>query len=221
MKVLLGLPDADLAEQYREPRTPWWRANMVTTVDGSVAGADGRSGSINDTADHEVFEVLRAWADVIVVGAGTARAEQYGVADVPLVLVSRRGVVPDQLVDAPHGLVVMATTVAGARAASETLPVEHVIVCGEDSVDLRVLREHLLTRGHQRVLCEGGPSLLTDALDQGVVDELDATVVPRLVGGEASRMATGPALDVPLTLAALLEHDGTLLARWLVQPRNK
>ena len=44
---------------------------------GPRPGADGRSGSINNDADHVVFEVLRALSHVVVVGAGTIRAEGY------------------------------------------------------------------------------------------------------------------------------------------------
>ncbi len=50
---------------------------MVTSLDGAATGADGRSGSINNDADHVVFEVLRALSHVVVVGAGTIRAEGY------------------------------------------------------------------------------------------------------------------------------------------------
>ena len=55
----------------------WLRVNFVSTLDGAVSGADGRSGSINTPADHRVFRVLRELADAVVVGAGTVRAEGY------------------------------------------------------------------------------------------------------------------------------------------------
>src|SRR5665648_1069207 len=86
LEVLLpaGLPairpdDAEmaLAALFAEPRTPWLRANMIATLDGAATGADHRSGSINDPADLRVFRALRALADVVLVGAGTVRAEGY------------------------------------------------------------------------------------------------------------------------------------------------
>ncbi len=221
MKVLVGSESDDLTDLYREPSLPWLRVNFVTTVDGSVSGADGRSGSINNDADHQVFAHLRGWADVIVVGAGTARAEGYRVADVPLVLVSRSGEVPEGLRDAPGGAVLMATTSSGAEVARAFRGADDVLDCGDDEVDLRRLRELLVARGHNRILCEGGPTLFAEALAQGIVDELDSSIVPQLVGGDGPRMAAGPPVDVPLRLHTLLEHEGTLLARWLVEPRNK
>ncbi|MCB8955246.1 MAG: pyrimidine reductase family protein, partial [Nocardioides sp.] len=47
-------------------------------------------------------------------------------------------------------------------------------------------------------------------------DELCATTVPLLVAGEHPRITAGPPVDVPLELTALLEADGTLLARWTI-----
>jgi riboflavin biosynthesis pyrimidine reductase len=62
--------------------------------------------------------------------------------------------------------------------------------------------------------------LFADLLAAGVVDELCWTVVPRLTGGDAVRMAVGARVDVPLRPALLLEQDGTLLGRWLVEDRR-
>ena len=55
---------------------PWLRASMVASVDGA-ASLGGRSGGLSGDADRLVFSVLRSLADVILVGAGTARAEGY------------------------------------------------------------------------------------------------------------------------------------------------
>src|SRR3954464_1645111 len=75
------LDDDTLARLYAYPPLDggesWLRVNFVSTLDGAATGADGRSGSINTGADREVFALLRALADVVVVGAGTARAEGY------------------------------------------------------------------------------------------------------------------------------------------------
>src|SRR3954451_700770 len=75
------LDDDTLARLYAYPALDggesWLRVNFVSTLDGAATGADGRSGSINTGADREVFALLRALADVVLVGAGTARAEGY------------------------------------------------------------------------------------------------------------------------------------------------
>lgn len=218
MRVLVGPDTDDLAELYAVPRTPWLRVNMVTTVDGAATGESGTSGSINNAADKRVFDQLRAMADAIVVGAGTARAEGYGPAGTPIVLVSRRGDVPEGLRGAPRGSVLLATCGAaeGLDSARDLLGPEQVLVLGSHRVDLPLLKDVLADRGWGHVLCEGGPHLLRDLLASGAADELCATVVPRVVAGEHPRITQGPPVDVPLRLHLLLEAEGTLLGRWLV-----
>lgn len=211
----------DLVEVYRPLRSPWWRINMVSTVDGSATGASGRSGSINNGADKVVFDTLRALADAILVGAGTARDEGYGPAEVPIVLVSRRGHVPETLRDAPRGSVLLATTsgAEGLAASRSALGEKNVLVTGE-KVDLAALRLTLAERGLSSVLSEGGPSLFADLVAAEVLDEVCLTVVPQLVGGGHPRIATGPDTEAPLRLTTLLEQDGTLLGRWSVEGRD-
>jgi riboflavin biosynthesis pyrimidine reductase len=193
--------------------------NFVSTVDGAAQGSDGVSSSINNDADKRVFDTLRRRADCLVVGAGTLRAEEYDVPRLPLVVVSRSADLPPTLRDAPRGRILMATVASseGLAAAREELGEDNVLVLGEDEIDLALLKSTLAERGWEEQLCEGGPSLFADLLAAGVVDELCWTVVPRLTGGDAVRMATGAEVDVALRPALLLEQDGTLLGRWLVQ----
>lgn len=229
MRVLLGgadgvadpaaLTDDDLAVLYAPPPGRFVRANMVSTVDGAGTGPDGLSGGINDEADHRVFATVRRLCDAVVVGAGTARDEGYGPADVPIVLVSRRGQVPEELRGHAPGRVLLATcgTAEGLDQARAELGEEHVLVLGDDAVDLVSLPAALAARGMHSLLSEGGPGLLGDLLAAGVVDELCATVVPRLLGGGHPRIVGGEGVDVPLEPVLLLEQGGTLLGRWRVR----
>ncbi|GAA5108053.1 pyrimidine reductase family protein [Alloalcanivorax gelatiniphagus] len=215
---LADLSDEELQQAYAPLREPWLRVNFVSTVDGAAQGSDGLSKGINNAADKRVFNALRSRADCLVVGAGTLRTEEYDVPRMPLVVVSRSADVPPTLREAPPGRVLMATTAGaeGLAEARELLGDEHVLVLGDDEVDLVALKEALVERGWAEILSEGGPSLFADMLAVGVVDELCWTVVPRLTGGDAVRMATGAEVDVRLRPALLLEQDGTLLGRWLV-----
>ncbi|MFC6286063.1 dihydrofolate reductase family protein [Nocardioides sp. GCM10027113] len=210
--------DADLRELYAAPRPAWVRANMIATLDGAATGEDGRSGSINNPVDHRVFETLRGLSDVIVVGAGTAEAEGYGPTDRPIVVVSRSGRVPGKLRGAEPGSVLLATCQAaeGVDDMRDLLGADNVLVLGGHRVDLAQLRDRLAERGLHQVLAEGGPHLLRDLCDQGVLDELDMTMVPRLVGGTHPRVTDGPPVDVMLDLKVLLEAEHTLLGRWYV-----
>jgi riboflavin biosynthesis pyrimidine reductase len=222
LQHLADLSDDELAAAYTPERDPWLRVNFVSTVDGAATGSDGLSGTINNEADKRVFDALRRRAHCLVVGAGTLREEEYDVPRVPLVVVSRSADLPPTLRDAPRGRILMATVGSsdGLAAAREALGEENVLVLGDDAIDLVALKAELARRGWTEQLCEGGPSLFADLLAAGVVDELCWTVVPMLTGGDAVRIATGAEVDVALRPALLLEQDGTLLGRWLVEAQG-
>ncbi|VXB67623.1 dihydrofolate reductase family protein [Nocardioides sp. AX2bis] len=229
MRLILG-PDAprpvtpdDLPDLYARPADagdgPWVRACMISSLDGAATGPDGLSGGLNNEPDHAVFGALRGLADAVLVGAGTARDEGYGPADVPLVLISRQGEVPEGLRDADPGRVMMVVPASAAHLgeAEGILGPEHVWVLGEDEIDFAALRDRMAAQGWREVTCEGGPSTLGVLLGAGLIDEVAATVVPRLMAGEHPRMTAGPDVDVDLELMSLLDEDGTLLGRWRVR----
>ena len=218
MRTLLG-PEGDLREVYAAPETPWLRVNMVSTVDGAATGESGLTASINNEPDQRVFRLLRELADCVVIGAGTARTEGYPPLDVPTVVVSRSGSVPEKMRGADPGRVLLATVsvAAGLEDARDVLGADNVMVLGSHRVDLAALKQALVDRGFGDILCEGGPHLLRDLLAQGVADELDCTFVPRMVAGVQSRITDGPPVDVTLHLQTLVEEDGTLLGRWFTR----
>lgn len=217
-------------------RPGWLRCNMVTTLDGAATGADGKSGSINNAADHEVFEVLRASSHAVVVGAGTIRDEGYpplSVApslvdlrrsaglpdDLPLVAVSHRGEVPPTLRGHRDGsaLIAMPAQAPGLAQARDELGAANVIVCGPDAVELDDLVRQLHERGLTQLLTEGGPGLLGSLTASGQLDELCYTIAPHVVGGEHPRTIGATGTPAELELALLVEADSTLMGRWFVR----
>lgn len=197
----------------------WLRVNMVSTVDGAAQGDDGVTDSINNAPDKRVFHALRSYADVIVVGAGTARAEGYRPTATPIVVLSRSGEVPVTLRGAAPGQVLMATVehAPSLEEARALLGDEHVLVLGAYAIDFALLRTALVARGWSQVLSEGGPYALHDMLASGAVDEVCLTIVPLLIAGEHKRITSGPPIDIPLDPILLLEEDGTLIGRWAVR----
>lgn len=191
---------------------PWVMANMVVSIDGAFA-VDGRSGALGTPGDREVFHALRTLADVILVGAGTARDERYrrpapapetrrvraerGQTPAPrLVLVSRSGVIPpDQPFlsgDGPDPLLV------------HDQPLDpDAVPCGLEAlelpdrrggVDLPGLLGRLRSDGTDLLLCEGGPGLLGQMHRADLIDELFVTISPNLVGGKSvGLLGSGPA----------------------------
>lgn len=238
-----ALDEESLPAIYRHPQpgdgAPWVRANFVTTLDGAAQGEDGRSGTINTESDRAVFQLMRALADVILVGAGTARVEGYKSArtakrwrqaradaghDRPhpaMAVVTRSGDVPPLLSERREDTGDVWLLTCGrapdraVEIARETLGADRVVVTGEDSVDLPAALRELAARGFSRVLCEGGPHLTHDLVAGGVLDELCLTLSPKLIAGEHLRVLAGPELDLDLVPDSLIEADATILGRWV------
>lgn len=212
--ALAELADSELARLYAYPRQlarPWVRANMVTSADGAATLA-GRSEGLSGKADKLVFNLLRGLADVILVGAGTARTEKYGPAHPhqaaalwpqlragrpatpPIAVVTRRldlDLSAPLFTQAPADSRTIVITTAAAPAEPRSAAVAagaDVVVAGQDTVDLRVAVEALAQRGHLRVLAEGGPRLLGEITGTGLLDELCLTISPLLAGGAGGRI---------------------------------
>jgi riboflavin biosynthesis pyrimidine reductase len=239
MRSLLPEPGntVDLVQAYAYPGDgPWVRANMVASVDGSAV-ADGKSEPLSGPSDKRVFGVLRGLCDVVLVGAGTARAEGYralkarpsyaehraghGQRPAPVLALVSGSLDLDPSADlftGPERTIVLTTASAEESARARLAEVAEVIVAGTDRVDIAAAIDALVALGLPRVLCEGGPHLLAGVVAAGRLDELCLTTAPRLVGGDGPHVVAGlhPDAILELELAHLLEEDGNLFARYLV-----
>lgn len=229
MRALFPEPadDIDPATAYDVPRDapegrPWVLANMVSSLDGS-ATTDARSGGLSSAADKAVFRLLRRLADVVVVAAGTMRAESYGPVrgpDPAPVAVVTRSIDLDFasafFTEAVARPIVLTCEAATPERRAEASRLADVIVAGEAGVDLAVAFRELAGRGHRVALCEGGPTLLAEVVTAGLLDELCLTLAPVLVAGAGIRILRGPPLPelVRLPLASVLEEDGSLFLRY-------
>ncbi len=221
---------------------PYLAVGMVASIDGAVA-IDGRSTALGGDADRRAFARLRTATDLILVGAGTVRAEDYGPPRASAARVAARraaGLAPaPQLVvvsgsaaldpsarlfqaprdpQVPPAVVVTAAGAPPARIAALE-EVAEVVVLGDDHVDLEATLAWCRRHGHRRVLAEGGPTLNGALFAAGLVDEVFLTVAPQLVGGGAGRIVAGPSLPTTrVRLLELHEHDSELLLRYRVEP---
>lgn len=229
------LSESDLARLYAYPAGPCLRANMVASVDGA-AMLEGLTSGLSSEADRRLFALLRTLADVIVVGAGTVRAEKYkpvrqhelwpdlraGRTPTPpiAVITARLDLEPSSPVidmTPPSARTIVITTAqapADRRAALEERA--DVIVAGQETVDLKAALAALADRGHRRMLTEGGPRLLAQFAGAGLLDELCLTIGPLLAGPGSDRILAGaPAASAqPLTLGHVLEDNGYLFCRY-------
>jgi 5-amino-6-(5-phosphoribosylamino)uracil reductase len=224
-----ALDAAALAAHYAYPdglTAPYVRVNFVSSVDGAVT-VDGRSGGLGGPADRRVFAQLRELADVVLVGAGTVRAEDYRGARRPTVgreLPPPIAVVTGSADLDPTSRLFTDTRVAPIVLTLDSAPAQRrdrLAGAGAEVVVLdRLTPDALLAelgaRGLHRVLCEGGPSLFGDLLAADAVDELCLTLAPLLAGGDAGRIARGPAGTParPLSLVGVTQEDGTLFLRY-------
>jgi riboflavin biosynthesis pyrimidine reductase len=231
-----------LAEAYAYPQDEWLRANFVTSADGA-AYIDGRSAGLSSDGDMRVFGILRVLADVVLVGAGTARVEEYKPARRRPALAELREGRPETatiaLVTRTLGLNLLsplftetppdARTIVITNEASDpelraaAAEVADVIVAGDEEVDLGAALSALRERGLGRVLCEGGPHLLGDLSAAGLLDELCLSFSPTLAGPGASRIIAGAQADArPLTLTQILaDDDGFLFFRYAAQGQDQ
>jgi riboflavin biosynthesis pyrimidine reductase len=224
---------ADLRDRYGgelwatlRPDRPTVIANFVSTIDGVVAfDTDGSTGGGEVSGffepDRFVMGLLRAMADVVLVGAGTVRAAPthewtprrvhkrsaawfeawratLGIAAAqPTTIVATASGDLDLThpgLSAPDVPVILATTASGAARLRAAAPRPNVRI---ETVGLgrQVPAEDLIalaaSTGARLILCEGGPHLIGDLLGAGLLDEVFLTVSPQLAGRNDERPRLG------------------------------
>jgi riboflavin biosynthesis pyrimidine reductase len=216
----------------------WVRANMIVSVDGG-ATFDGRAGGLAGPGDRVLFKVLREIADVVLVGAGTVRTENYSGAQLsvaarqarqacgqsevpPIAVVTATGVLDptSRLFTNTETPPLVFTTTASVVATRDRLHGRADVLDASTSdptvVDPAAVLAELGHRGLHRVLCEGGPTLLGDIVERNLLDELALTVAPILVAGGGPRVVSSRApVSIGLRTAHILtDDDGYLYLRY-------
>lgn len=211
------------------------RFNFVSSLDGA-ATHQGRSGALGTAADHRVFMLLRRLADVILVGAGTVRAEGYegellddasrawrlahGMSERPILAVASGHLDLDEhgalFSQNPGEILLLTSAAAPAQRIAALAPVAEIITAegGGAGLDPHWIIKTLHDRGMRLIHAEGGPTLFGDFLRADAISSLALTYSPLLVAGNGPRIAGGAHLEVPVSmeLRLLHEQDGTLLA---------
>lgn len=231
-----NLSDEDLLGLYAyPPQRPWIRLNFISSLDGS-ATHHGLSAPLGNDGDRRLFGLLRRLCDVVLVGAGTVRAEGYagplvsgedirwrtghGLAPHPaLALISGRlDLDPRSELFrlSPVRPVIFTAADADPDRVAVLSEVADVVVQDGKRVDGTSCAEWLSGRGLGRILCEGGPAVLGSLVAEDAVDELCLSISPLLTGGAGSRIASSPGTSGlrHLTLASLLTADSALYGRW-------
>jgi riboflavin biosynthesis pyrimidine reductase len=250
-----GLPRVDLPEELATLYGSGFGfagqrvyVNFVETIDGVVALPDvERSNALiadESVADKFVMGLLRAFADVVVVGSGTMVASPKGTwrpdkvyppaADAFAELRRRLGKTEHPAVaivtaggsfDPTHPVLergaIVLTTAHAARELVVPPATEVIAVNDADCVDPVAAIAALRARGFELILSEGGPTLFTSFVAAGVVDELFLTVSPLLAGRSGSRrlsLADGvellPGVRAAARLLSVRRHESHLFLRY-------
>jgi 5-amino-6-(5-phosphoribosylamino)uracil reductase len=185
---------------------------MISTPGGTV-DIDGRSGPLGGPADQQRLRDLRAAASVVLVGAGTVRAENYGAPSrnglrIAVVTTTCRLDFSSPLFASGAGLVVTTTDAPAVPVESR----RH----GTGTVDLV---EAVSTLGPGLIHVEGGPMLNAALLEADLVDAINLTVSPMLTGAQGPSWAVSPHPTRHFELDTVNSNDGFVFARW-VRVRN-
>lgn len=193
---LASLPE--IAAHYESDKEHWVRANMIISQDGHFVGPSDSSRDLTSESDLKLLLLLRALSDVVLVGANTARMENYRQPKVrdefaflnrkpPRIAVVSSSLDFDLAAPLFHGGQEQTIVInVGSNAPSADLnDIALVLDVSSDAATNFVpnLIAALTNLGLKKVTCEGGPSLLTQLLEADAVDEYDLTVSPVTVGG--------------------------------------
>lgn len=195
---------------------PWVMVDMVSSVDGATTLQGGSSG-LNDEDDKLVFTALRAAADIVLVGAETVRVEDYGPVvlddrvvrarrrsgrrDVPRLAVMSRSLDLDpgaRLFSGADRPYVFTGRDADSRRRRALDQVAEVVTAGSVGASVVTVLSRLHDDGHRVVLCEGGPAVNGHLSSAGLIDEINLTLSPLIVGGASARIVDGALIEPPL-----------------------
>jgi riboflavin biosynthesis pyrimidine reductase len=211
-------------------------ANFVSTLDGVVAipslPRSNAAIAAGSEADRFVMGLLRAAADVVLIGAGTLRGSpqgswtperaypaareafaelrrRLGLAETPEVaILSGSGSVDPRHPVLASGALILTSRAGAARLRGRTPPQAAVeVLAEEEGIEPRRVVEALERRGHRRILVEAGPRGFASLVASGCVDELFLTLSPLLAGrggGDRLGLVEGAALLPPGAPARLL-----------------
>jgi diaminohydroxyphosphoribosylaminopyrimidine deaminase/5-amino-6-(5-phosphoribosylamino)uracil reductase len=188
---------------YMTEHRPYVTLKAAVTLDGKIATRTGDSRWVTGPEAREWVHRLRDRVDAVLVGTGTARADDPALTTR---LPGGRGrdplrIVLDTDLSLPPGLKLFRqrstapTLVAHASDRRRRLgPGVELLRCkrGKDGVDLRDLLASLATRGVTHLLVEGGARVHARFLEAGLVDRVAVFIAPKIAGADGVPFVAGP-----------------------------
>ncbi|MCU1545206.1 MAG: hypothetical protein JWP30_306 [Homoserinimonas sp.] len=226
----IDAPEAqeELTDLYKFGRGAWLRINLVATVSGSVVGADGTSHHLSSRADRRILGAIRSLGDVVLVGAASVRVEGYRLPkSARLAIVTFSGDLSGHGIQsdvAPGRIMVICppNAASSVRLSLGSLAAEIITIEDADGrIEARAIVAALHERKLTSIVCEGGPNLAAQLLEEDLVDELCLTTSPLINGGLMPPFGHRALAQHHLRLVQLLIDDSHFLyARWQVVGRE-
>lgn len=198
---------SDLADFYAAPKSAWVRSNMVISLDGHFDDSQQSSDALSSDIDLRILLLLRALSDVILVGGRTARQENYTPKPCREEFrhiarpQTRVAVITNSLDFELSNILFHGETqpiLLTTDAALDNVDQDFVAALGKVSdiasckqLDAQWVIAELAQRGLERVVCEGGPFVQNLLRQGGVLNEMDVTIAPLLMGENTSGSAFG------------------------------
>lgn len=205
--------------------------SAAMTLDGKIATRTGDS-RISSSADLEQLHRMRSQVDAVMIGIGTELRDNprltvrhtKGKNPMRIIVDSHARTPPKSRIFSAKGAIVAVSKKAPTYRTRRLERVgAKVIRCGNTRVDLRTLLRRLQGMGIKRLLLEGGGKLNWSMLNAKLVDEINLTLGPLIVGGEkATTLAEGTGVDrmsqaIKLHLRKVTRNDGELVLDYQVQ----
>lgn len=213
---------AFIAARYRRTDPGYVRLNMITSVNGAAAGADGTSDTLTSRVDRSILGAIRDDADVVLVGAQSVRAEGYVLPRTALLaVVTRSGELGGHrlhvrehtgsehtpprrvLIVCPQG---SPADINGVQLGPGIEPEVVAVPMASDGRSLApaAIVAALASRGLGRIVCEGGPAVATQFVEAGLIDEFCLTVAPAVEAASTPLFAVSAAARPDTEVAGML-----------------
>tara|TARA_B100000614_G_scaffold232448_1_gene227081 strand:- start:590 stop:1264 length:675 start_codon:yes stop_codon:yes gene_type:complete len=220
---------------------PFVFINMAMSADGKIASFDRKLTTFGSRADHDRLLDLRAKSDAIVTGASTLNAQPditlspgKNRSHAPLrVIVSGSGRIHSKhkIFRTPGSPIVILVNEGISRKRLKELKTltDTVYSSGKNEIDFKKAFDFLSKKYKaKRILCEGGGKLNDSLLRANLVDEINLTVCPLILGGKAAPTIAdgigfgGLAKAAHFKLHSLVEADKEIFLtyRAIKSPRN-
>ncbi len=192
--------------KYVTTGLPFVLMKTACSLDGRIATHTGESQWITGAAARAASQALRHEYDAILVGSGTALADDPVLTDrtgrlrrrplVRVVLDARLRILPDaQLVQTARELpllVFTGQTASEKKAQLEARGVEVIpTALQEERLDLRQVLRELGARQLTSLIVEGGAEVAGSFVEQCLIDKATFFLAPKLIGGRAAHPAIG------------------------------